>query len=55
MNRDEAVAVVRGYFGDEVAALVADGWTVDSAIGHVQGTCDVTVCTHPAHVEPVSE
>lgn len=29
--------------------LVADGWTINGALDHLEGLCDVTVCTHPEH------
>lgn len=35
---------VRAIYGDTAADLVADGWTVDSAIAHVSGTCDLAIC-----------
>jgi hypothetical protein len=36
---------VRATYGDQAAELLADGWTVDSAISHVTGTCDLELCT----------
>lgn len=35
----------------EALPLVANGWTVDSALDHVQGICDQALCTHPSHQE----
>jgi len=31
------------------AELVEQGWTVEAALSHVEGTCDRELCTHPAH------
>lgn len=31
------------------AALVRQGWTVESAMAHIDGSCDRWLCTHPAH------
>lgn len=45
----QQVAVVREIYGDEPADLVANGWTVDAALAHYDGACDVTICTHPSH------
>lgn len=36
---------VRTTYGDQAAELLANGWTVDSAISHVSGTCDLEACT----------
>lgn len=40
---------VRDVYGDEAATLVEQGWTVNSAIDHVEGHCDRVLCTHPDH------
>lgn len=32
-----------------VEQLLADGWTVDAAFAHVEGTCDRTICSHRSH------
>lgn len=50
-ERAQMIASVREFYGDDAADLVANGWTVDSALNHVQGMCDITLCTHPAHEE----
>ena len=47
--RYDAIEAARRFYGDEAAKLVADGWTVDAAANHVQGACDVNICTHPMH------
>lgn len=44
-RRADELAYVRTTYGDQAAALVANGWTVDSAISHVSGTCDLELCT----------
>jgi hypothetical protein len=31
------------------AELVEQGWTVESALSHVEGTCDLELCGHPSH------
>ena len=50
MNQYEpTVEDVRQFYGDEAAELVADGWTVNGAINHVTGMCDIEICTHPDH------
>lgn len=54
-DREQRIADVRRFYGDEAAELVFDGWTVDSAISHVEGTCDVVLCTHPSHDEHAVE
>lgn len=33
----------------EAAALMRQGWTLDSALAHVEGSCDIALCTHPTH------
>jgi hypothetical protein len=33
----------------EAAVLVERGWTVESALAHVEGSCDLELCTHPSH------
>ena len=33
------------------AVLVEQGWTVESALAHVEGSCDLELCTHPSHAE----
>jgi hypothetical protein len=45
----EQLQGVRELHGEEAAQLVLDGWTIDGAISHVEGTCDRELCTHPAH------
>lgn len=35
----------------DAVPLVANGWTMDSALNHVQGMCDILLCTHPSHHE----
>lgn len=49
--RADQIATVRELYGQDAAALVADGWTVDSAINHTVGACDVALCTHPSHAD----
>lgn len=44
-ERDTMLRDVRDVYGDEAAELVANGWTVDSALSHVEGTCDRELCT----------
>lgn len=34
---------------DAIDKLVDEGWTVQAAYNHVEGTCDIAVCTHEAH------
>lgn len=51
-ERAEQIADVRRFYGDHAAELVADGWTVDGAVAHVTGSCDIAVCTAD-HAEPV--
>lgn len=53
-HRQEQIADVARFYGDDAAQLVSDGWTVDSAIAHTTGTCDRELCTahdelHDAH------
>jgi hypothetical protein len=36
---------VRATYGPYAAELLANGWTVDSAINHVTGVCDLELCT----------
>lgn len=31
--------------GEKIGRLLADGWTYDSAAKHVDGTCDLELCT----------
>jgi hypothetical protein len=52
IERERLIADVERFHGGEAAQLVRDGWTVDSAINHVSGSCDIELCTHPSHVEP---
>jgi hypothetical protein len=33
------------------AKLVEQGWTVEAALAHVEGSCDLELCTHPSHAE----
>lgn len=35
---------VRRFYGDRAANLVHAGWTVDAAINHVTGQCDILIC-----------
>lgn len=47
----EKIEDVRSTHGDVAADLVANGWTVDGALNHVEGTCDILICTHPDHYD----
>lgn len=44
-ERAEQLKAVRDIYGDQAAELLANGWTVDSAINHVTGVCDLEACT----------
>jgi hypothetical protein len=48
-EREQMISDVRDSYGDEAAQLLVDGWTLDGALAHVDGSCDVTICTHPSH------
>lgn len=48
-ERETMLRDVRDFYGDEAAELVANGWTIDSAVDHVQGACDLMLCTHESH------
>ena len=43
------LSAVEQFYGEAAVALVRIGYTVDAAIDHVTGQCDVTICTHPTH------
>lgn len=55
-ERERMISDVRDFHGDAAAQLVVDGWTVDSAISHVSGTCDRELCTgeHPGEAETLA-
>ena len=41
----QTVYDVRRIHGTTAADLVANGWTVESALAHIEGTCDRALCT----------
>jgi hypothetical protein len=43
-TEDPTVTAVRDHYGNDAADLVSNGWTVDAAIAHVNGTCDILIC-----------
>ena len=43
-ERAAQLEAVRDIYGDAAAWLVEAGWTVDAAISHVTGVCDLEVC-----------
>jgi len=49
VTHDDRADTVRSLYGVEAADLLAQGWTVEAAIDHVTGHCDVWFCTHPSH------
>ena len=53
-EREFMIADVRDIHGDIAAALVRDGWTVDSAIAHVLGDCDRAICFGSHDDEPMN-
>jgi hypothetical protein len=43
MNKEQADYLARVY--PAAYALCLDGWTVDSAMNHIEGVCDRVLCT----------
>lgn len=51
-DEDDTHKAVREIYGDGAAALLDEGWTVDGAIAHVTGTCDIDICTGNHELPP---
>lgn len=43
-RREGVLASMRAWQLQAVDGLVAEGWTVDGAFAHVEGTCDRVIC-----------
>lgn len=48
MTREDQIAWLAAHDSPayrEAAILALDGWTVEAALAHVEGTCDHAICT----------